>query len=304
MEITNKSLMAYFVLQGFPGGPTLHITLFVLLLLVYLATLAGNFLIIIIICTDLRLHSPMYFFLTNMSILETCGISAISPKLLSILIAENKTIFVTGCHVQTFVYFFITSSVFLLLAVMSFDRFLAICHPLRYTVIMQPRVCVLLVCICQIISAACILFLIILISKLPFCDRVLNHFFCDATAMLKLVCADITFFKLTSFIISFFILFVPLMITVISYIFIVYTVMKIPTKKGRKKTFSTCVAHMSIVSIVFGSAILIQIRPTQGYSVERDKAINLGSTVLAPLVNPFIYTLRNDQVKKSIRDAT
>lgn len=302
MEISNETLMPYFILKGFPGGLTLCHSIFAVLLLVYFTTLAGNLLVSITIFTDYRLQLPMYFFLATMSALETFGISAIIPKLLFVLVGKN-TISIHGCHTQCFIYFFISSSVFLLLSVMSVDRFLAICFPLRYTTIMRPILCVQLLSVCVMIPFVCILYMVLLISKLPLCGYMIDHFFCDSTAILKLVCVDISFFTLSGIILSFFTLVIPLTIIVISYIFIVYTVLKIPSKKGRTKTFSTCVSHLTMVFIVFGGAIFIQLRPSKSYSILTDKIINLVSTIMAPLLNPFIYTIRNKQVKDSIRDA-
>ncbi|KAG8596292.1 hypothetical protein GDO81_001825, partial [Engystomops pustulosus] len=300
--ITNITKVSYFILQGFPFSPVVCDTIFVVLLLIYFATLAGNFLMIIIIWTDYRLHSPMYFFLRNLSLLETFGISAIIPQLLFVL-RGNKLVSLGGCYTQCYIYFVISSSCFLLLSAMSVDRYLAICSPLRYPTIMTHNLCVTLVGICVMIPFVLNSCNAVGFIKLPLCGYIIDHFFCDSTAILKLVCVDITFFILSGIISSIFILVIPLIITVISYIFIVYKIVMIPSVKGRQKTFSTCVSHLTMVSIVFGSAIFIQIRPSKSYSIETDKIINLVSTDLAPLLNPFIYTLRNQQVKDSIKDA-
>ncbi|KAG8596293.1 hypothetical protein GDO81_001826, partial [Engystomops pustulosus] len=295
MEIANRTMGQSFILIGFPGGPIHHYLMFSALLLIFVITLAGNILIIFIITTDPLLHTPMYFFLVNMSFLETCGISSIIPKLLCILIGGKKLISASECYLQTIIYFFITSSVFLILAVMSFDRYVAICHPLRYVTIMRHIICVCLLCLCMVIAFICLMYPIIMISKLPYCGSIINHFFCDIAAVLKLICVEISFIKLSILISSVFILVIPLILTVY-----VYKILIIPSAKGRHKTFSTCVSHLTMVSIVFGSAIFIQIRPPKDYSTETDKVVNLVSTILAPLLNPFIYTLRNQQVKKSI----
>ncbi|KAG8596286.1 hypothetical protein GDO81_001819 [Engystomops pustulosus] len=276
--------------------------MFVTLLVIFIVTLAGNLLIILIIRMDNRLHSPMYFFLANLSFAEMSGIITVVPKLLTTFVVENSTISKTECMMQCFFYFFIFSSVFLILAVMSCDRYLAICHPFRYTPIMRHSVCIHLVCACFIISLALILYPAIMLSKLPYCGRVVDHFFCDSAALLKLICINTILLKLYGIIASVFILIIPAIITVISYVFIVYTVIMIPTSKGRQKTFSTCVSHLAMVTLVFGSAIFIQVRPPRHYNLEKDKMIVLVSTMLAPLLNPFIYTLRNQKVKDCIKD--
>nr|DBA22591.1 TPA: hypothetical protein GDO54_013608 [Pyxicephalus adspersus] len=277
--------------------------MFLILLLIYLATLAGNILMIVTILSDYHLHTPMYILLVNLSIMEVCGISAVTPKLLSVLIAKGTTISLPGCHMQALLYFTIITAVFLMLAVMSFDRYVAICHPLRYSTIMRHSLCMWLVGICLTISFVCILYPVTVIFNLKYCNHILNYFFCHIGAMLKLICKDSSFIKLYILVFSTFILVIPLVITTISYVFIVHTVIKIPSDKGRKKTFSTCASHLTMVFVVFGCAIFIQIRPSRDYSVETDKLVNLVSTVLSPLLNPFIYTIRNQKVKHSIRNS-
>ncbi|CAI9541172.1 unnamed protein product [Staurois parvus] len=179
---------------------------------------------------------------------------------------------------------------------MSVDRFVALCFPLRYSSIMRLSLCIKMVVSCFVISFLCILYPTFTLSRAPFCGNVLDHFFCDGAAMMKLVCIDISFIKLSNFISSFIILIVPLVITSISYIFIISTVIKMRSAKGHQKTFSTCVSHLTMVSIVFGGAIFIEIRPNKSYSIETDKLVNFVTTILSPLLNPFIYTLRNQKV--------
>ncbi|CAI9570506.1 unnamed protein product [Staurois parvus] len=303
MEISNITHLTSFILIGFPSTMILQNLIFAILLLIYLATLAGNILMIVIIISDCYLHTPMYILLVNLSVMEVCGISAVTPKLLSILIGDEITISYSGCHIQTLFYFTIITAVFLMLAVMSFDRYVAICHPLRYSTIIRHAVCMQLVGICLTLSFVCILFPVTLISTLTYCRRILNHFFCHIGAMVELLCEDVGFIKLYILIFSTFILVIPLIITTLSYVFIVHTVVRMPSDKGCMKTFSTCASHLTMVSIVYGCAIFIQIRPSRYYSMETDKFVNLVSTVLSPLLNPFIYTLRNQKVKDSIRNA-
>nr|DBA22592.1 TPA: hypothetical protein GDO54_013609 [Pyxicephalus adspersus] len=286
MEIANTTQATSLILIGFAGTPLFQNIMFTILLLIYLATLAGNIFMIVVIISDHHLHTPMYILLGNVSVMEVCGISAVTPKLLSVLLEEETTISLPGCHVQILLYFTISSTVFLI-----------------YSTIMRYAVCIQLTSVCLTVTFICLLYPVTMISTLTFCSCVLNDFFCDIGAVVKLICEDVSFIKLYVLIISTFILIIPLTITTISYVFIVHTVMKIPTDKGRMKTFSTCAAHLTMVSIVFGSAIFIQIRPSRDYSVETDKLVNLVSTVLSPLLNPFIYTLRNQKVKDSIRNS-
>lgn len=291
-----------FTIKGFQGDNTLQSYLFTALFLVYVVSLAGNILIIFIICADHRLHSPMYFFLVCLSIMEIMGISAVNCKLLSIFITDQHTISKSGCITQSFFYYFCTSADFLILSVMSIDRFVAICYPLRYSSIIRRSLCIKLVVGCFIISLCCLLYPTYMMSTVPFCGHVLNHFFCDTAAMLSLVCVDTSMIKLATVINSVFILIIPLIMTSISYTFIVCAVIQMRSAKGHHKTVSTCVSHLTMVSLVFGSAIFIEIKPSNSYSVETDKAVNFVSTLLGPLLNPFIYTLRNQKVKDCLRD--
>ncbi|KAG8596289.1 hypothetical protein GDO81_001822 [Engystomops pustulosus] len=288
--------------QGFPGSFMFHVIMFTVLLLVYIVTLVGNVFVAVLICSDYRLHSPMYFFLVCFSVVETILSSSVDPKLLVILITGEKAISRVGCFAQSYIFYFISITDFLLLTVMSIDRCVAICYPLRYSSIMTKSVCISLMTGCLIPPFITLFYPTIIIANLSFCDNVLNHFFCESAAMLKLSCVDITSLKLNTILSSVLILIGCLIITTISYIIIVATIIRMPTGTGRQKTFSTCGSHLTMLSLVFGSAIFIVIRPPKEYSVETDKIVNLVSTVLAPLLNPFIYTLKNEKVKECVQD--
>ncbi|OCU01417.1 hypothetical protein XELAEV_18007206mg [Xenopus laevis] len=303
MEISNQTNIPGFVLRVFGGISEFHPILFSILLLIFLITLTGNLLVIIIICMDRHLHLPMYFFIGSLSFMEVCGISSVMFNFLALLSTNNTHISKVGCFLQSYIYYFFFSSDFLILGIMSFDRYVAVCNPLKYNSIMRNSVCIKLVIGCFITSFLCLFYPTLMIFNLPFCGHVLDHFFCETAAMVNLICVDTTLIKLTSLITSIFILIGSLTLTVTSYIIIVSTILRLSSDTGRQKTFSTCLSHLSMVGIVFGSAIFILIKSPRQYSTQTDQVVNLVSTVMSPLLNPFVYTLRNQKVKDYIRGA-
>ncbi|XP_030042603.1 olfactory receptor 6M1-like [Microcaecilia unicolor] len=303
MKPKNETLVTEFILEGFPGSSQIQILLFVLLFVVYMATLIGNILIIAIICLDYRLHTPMYFFLANLSFLEISCISVVVPKMLINLVVEKKSISYATCMVQGFFYFYFSATDFLLLSVMSVDRYVAICHPLHYSTIMSSRVCIYLVLGCWVSSFLLFLPPTVLICQLPFCGlNLIEHFFCDTFSVLVLACADTQLIKLLALIVASMVLLGPLLLTMLSYIYIISTILKISSSEGQQKAFSTCTSHLTMVTLVFGSAIFIQVRPMHSSWLYMNKVVSALSTILTPLLNPFIYTLRNEKVKEVLRD--
>ncbi|KAE8633667.1 hypothetical protein XENTR_v10002005 [Xenopus tropicalis] len=303
MDITNQTDIPEFVLRVFRGSSKYHLILFSILLLFLLITLTGNLFVIFIICVNRHLHSPMYLFIGSLSSIEICIISSVIFNLLAILLTNDTHISKAGCFLQSYIYYFFCISDFLILGIMSFDRYVAVCNPLKYNSIMQNIVCVKLVIGCFVTSFLCLLYPTLMITNLPFCGHMLDHFFCESAALMNLICGDITLIKLTSLITAVFILIGSLTLTITSYIIIVSAILRLSSDTGRKKTFSTCLSHLTMVGIVFGSAIFILIRPPRQYSTETDQVVALVATVMGPLLNPFIYTLRNQKVKDSIRAA-
>ncbi|XP_029437309.1 olfactory receptor 6M1-like [Rhinatrema bivittatum] len=303
MNVKNQTLLTEFILEGFPGSPEMQISIFIILFMVYMATLLGNILIILIICLDHRLHIPMYFFLVNLSFLEISFISVIVPKLLINLVAEKKSISYAACMAQSYFYFYLSTTDFLLLAVMSIDRYVAICRPLHYSTIMSSRVCVFMVLGCWVSSFFFLLPSTILICQLPFCaSNFIKHFFCDTSSVLILACADTQLIKLIALIVASFVLLGPLVLTILSYVYIISTILRIPSTQGQQKAFSTCASHLTMVSLVFGCAIFIEVRPMQFSWLYANKVVSVLSSFITPLLNPFIYTLRNEKVKEVFRD--
>ncbi|KFO27517.1 olfactory receptor 49 [Fukomys damarensis] len=300
----NHTTVMEFVLLGLSDACELQMLIFLGLLLTYLLTLLGNLLIIVITLLDRRLHTPMYYFLRNFSVLEIWFTSVIFPKMLTNTLMRHRTISLVGCFLQSFLYFFLGTTEFFLLAVMSFDRYVAICNPLRYATIMSKRLCVQLVFCSWVTGLLLILVPSFIIFQQPFCGpNIINHFFCDNFPLLELICADTRLIELLGFVIANISLLGTLAITATCYGHILYTILHIPSAKERQKAFSTCSSHIIVVSLFYGSCIFMYIRSGKGGQGEdQNKVVALLNTVVTPVLNPFIYTLRNKQVKQVFRE--
>ncbi|XP_035937639.2 olfactory receptor 6M1-like [Halichoerus grypus] len=303
MDMQNQTTVTEFTLTAFPVIQKLQISLFVVLLFTYMLTLTGNTVIISLIWADNHLQTPMYFFLSNLSFLDISYTTSVTPKLLACLLEDKKTISFAGCITQTYFFFFLGTVEFILLAVMSFDRYVAICNPLRYTVIMNSRVCLLLVLGCWVGAFFSVLCPTIVVSTLPYCYREISHFFCDIAPLLQAACTDTHFIEMISFLLSSLVLLTSLVFTIVSYTYIISTILRIPSAQGRQKAFSTCASHIMVVSIAYGSNIFMYVRPNQSHSLEFDKVTAVLTTMVTPLLNPFIYSLRNEKVKEVLREA-
>ena len=303
MGVQNQTTVTEFILTAFPALQKLQIFLFVALLFTYLLTLTGNGVIISLIWADSRLQTPMYFFLSNLSLLDISYTSSVTPKLLSFLLKDRKTISLAGCISQTYFFFFLGTVEFILLVVMSFDRYVAICNPLRYTIVMNSRLCLLLVLGCWVGAFLSVLCPTIVVSRLPYCTAEISHFFCDIAPLLQAACTDTHFIEKVSFLLSSLILLTSLVLTTVSYTYIISTILHIPSAQGRQKAFSTCASHITVVSIAYGSNIFVYVRPNQNHSLEFDKIATVLITVVTPLLNPFIYSLRNEKVKEVLRES-
>ncbi|XP_066486616.1 olfactory receptor 6E1-like [Tiliqua scincoides] len=292
-----------FILVGFTNIRWLQSLLFFLLFITYLFTVVGNVLIIFITLSDHRLQTPVYFFLRNFSVLEIGFISSSTPKVLYNLASGTYTISVAGCFAQAFFYFVVGTTEFFLLATMSFDRYVAICNPLRYTTIMNRQFCIQLVLGSWIFSFLYLIVPLILLFRLPFCGpNVINHFFCDNIPLIKLACTDTQTLELLDFLLATFSVLGTLTVTIVSYIKIISTIMRMPSAAGRQKAFSTCASHLTEVFITYGSCIFMYVKPSQSWGLDLSKTVGVLNNVISPLLNPFIYSLRNKQVKEALKD--
>ncbi|XP_039353562.1 olfactory receptor 2AP1-like [Mauremys reevesii] len=304
LEKGNHTLITEFLLVGFETLPELQITLFVVFFIIYLATIAGNLLLILTVWTDHHLHTPMYFFLSNLSFLETGYVSNIIPRLLVSLATGDKTISLLGCFLQLFVFSFLGATECFLLTGMSYDRYLAICNPLHYASNMSPRFSFLLAFASWALGFVAPSFTVIMASLLPFCGpREINHFFCDLTAVLKLPCTSTSLIEITALISASTISMIPFILTITSYIYVILTILRIPSTTGRKKAFSTCSSHLIVVSTFYGALIIMYVAPSGNQSLDFNKVFSLLYTVVTPMFNPIVYSLRNQEVKVALRRA-
>ncbi|XP_020767995.1 olfactory receptor 5G3-like [Odocoileus virginianus] len=300
MENKNQTAVTEFLFLGLTGHLYQQIALFVILLLVYLVTLGSNLGMITLIGIDPRLHTPMYFFLSHLSFVDLCSSSSVAPKMLCDIFVERKGISFVGCAAQMwFLGFFVATECFLL-ASMAYDRYTAICKPLLYTLIMSQRVCVQLGIGPYAVALVSSMTHTTLTFRLPFCGpNVINHFFCDISPLLSLACTDTSVIKCILFTLAGAIGVLSGLIIMISYVCILVAILRIQTADGRRKAFSTCSSHLAVVSILYGTLFFVYVRPSSSSSLGISKVISLFYTVLTPMLNPLIYSLRNKEVKNS-----
>ncbi|XP_060231996.1 olfactory receptor 13C7-like [Meriones unguiculatus] len=310
MESDNQtSPVTGFILLGLSAHPKLEKTFFVLILLMYLVILLGNGVLILVTILDPHLHTPMYFFLGNLSFLDICYTTSSIPLTLDSLLTPRKTISFSGCAVQMFFSYSMGSTECVLLGMMAFDRYVAICNPLRYPVVMSKAAYVPMAASSWAAGIAVSMVQISLVMKLPFCgDNVINHFACEILAVLKLACADISINVIIMAVTNIFYLGVPVLFIFVSYIFILVTILRIPSAEGRKKSFSTCSAHLTVAVIFYGTILFMYGKPKSKDPLGADKQdladklISLFYGVVTPMLNPIIYSLRNKDVKASLRN--
>ncbi|XP_030417668.1 olfactory receptor 1052-like isoform X1 [Gopherus evgoodei] len=302
MAGNNDTAVTRFILIGLTDRPELQVPLFVVFSLIYFITLLGNLGMILVIQINPQLHTPMYFFLSNLSFLDTCYSSTIAPNMLVNFLVEHKAISYSGCIMQyCFFAVFATTEIFLL-AAMAYDRYVAICNPLLYTVTMTKKVCLLLVIgsyfwgfVNSLIHTSGLL-------RLSFCDsNIINHFFCDLTPLLKLSCSNIHMNVMLVFIFGSLFEISTFLIIIVSYILIIVAVLRIHSAEGRHKAFSTCASHLTAVAIFHGTILFMYFRPSSSYSLDTDKMASVFYTVMIPMLNPLIYSLRNKEVKGAVR---
>ncbi|ELR60862.1 Olfactory receptor 10J4, partial [Bos mutus] len=301
MPRPNFTAVAEFTFEGFSiFGWQPRLILFVVFLVLYLLTLASNAIILTVICLNHQLHTPMYFFLSVLSISETCYTVAIIPRMLFSLLSPQHAISIPDCATQLFFYLTFGVNNCFLLTAMGYDRYVAICNPLRYSVIMGKKTCIQLAGGSWSIGLSTATIQVSSVFSLPFCDAsVISHFFCDIRPLMKLACADITIKELTTLLISLCVLVLPMVLIFISYVLIVCTILKMASAEGRKKAFATCASHLTVVIVHYGCTSFIYLKPKSQNSLQ-DRLISVTYTVITPLLNPVVYSLRNKEVKDAL----
>ncbi|KAM9312318.1 olfactory receptor 5F1-like [Gastrophryne carolinensis] len=297
----NSSSISEVILLGFQTSRETSIFLFILFFVIYSLTFCGNLVIMALVSCSQTLHTPMYFFLTQLSLSEILLTTDIVPNVLSIILQKGRPMALMSCIFQLYIFIVMESSECLILTAMSYDRYLAICRPLQYTSIMNKMLYVKLAIMSWLVSIFSMMIIAVTIACLEFCDlNVIDHFFCDISPLLKLSCSDTSMVQLEITLLSVPILFLPFVLIIMSYSYVIFTILKIPSSTGKRKAFSTCSSHLTVVSIFYITLILYYNLPTNGLSLTVSKLISLLYTVGTPLINPIIYSLRNQDMKTAL----
>ncbi|XP_059567174.1 olfactory receptor 5F1 [Myotis daubentonii] len=301
MTRTNYTLVTEFILLGLADTLELQIILFVLFFVIYTLTVCGNVGMILLIRTDSRLHTPMYFFLANLSFVDICYSSTVTPKMLVDLLSEKKTISFAGCFLQLYFFIALATTECILFGLMAYDRYVAICNPLLYPLVMTRTVCLKMAAGAFAAGLLNSMVNTSYVSSLPFCSsNVIHHFFCDSPPLFKLSCSDT---RLNESIFSTFAgvnLVGVLLVILTSYSYVLVSIFRMHSGEGRHKAFSTCASHLTAIILFYSTAIYTYLRPTSSYSLGQDKVASVFYTVVIPMLNPLIYSLRNKEVKKAL----
>ncbi|XP_006503177.1 olfactory receptor 1338 isoform X1 [Mus musculus] len=296
----NQSWVSEFILIGFSSDPTTNSILFIVFLLIYLNSVLGNGLIIMLVCLDTQLHTPMYFFLCTLSLLDMSYVTTTMPQMLVHLLAHSQTISFAGCWLQMYMFSALGIAESILFVVMAYDRYVAICYPLRYTVILNWGLCIRLAAGTWICGSFSSLLHTFFTMSLPYCGpKRVDHYFCEGPSVRSLACMDTHLIEMVDLVLSVFVVVTPISLIVASYIHITKAILKIKSTQARCKAFSTCASHLTVVTFFYIPAIYIYIRPNSSYSPERDKQISLFYNVFTALLNPVVYSLRNKDIKRA-----
>ncbi|XP_069584952.1 olfactory receptor 5V1-like [Ranitomeya imitator] len=302
VDHVNQTFVRTFILLGLSNIFGLKILFFVLFSIMYMLTLGGNLLLIIVVKLNPKLQISMYFLLSNLSMVDICFSSTVVPKILLNTISKDRSIYFAGCAAQMYFHLALGGTECFLLAIMAYDRYIAICNPLRYSSIMDRRLCVSLVTGCWILSFINSFILTFLTFQLPYCkSNLINHFFCEMPPLFRLSCGDIFYNELAEYISGAIVALGSFFLILLSYLCITITVLKIRSNKARQKVFSTCASHIFVVSLYYGTIMFMHLHPRSASSSEQDRVVTILYTVVTPMLNPIIYSIRNKDIKEAIR---
>ncbi|XP_065792816.1 olfactory receptor 8A1-like [Muntiacus reevesi] len=300
MTAENHSIVTEFILGGLTNRPELQLPLFFLFLGIYSVTMVGNLGMITLICLNAQLHTPMYYFLSNLSFVDLCYSTVITPKMLANFVSEKNIISYAGCMSQLYFFLVFIVAESYTLTVMAYDRYVAICRPLLYNIIMSHRVCSLLVAVIYAMGLIGSTIETGLMLKLPYCDFLISHYFCDIIALMKLSCSSTYDIQMTTFFLAGFNIVVTSLTVLVSYAFILSSILHIASTEGRSKAFSTCSSHLAAVGLFYGSASYMYLKPSTASSLAQENMVSVFYTTVIPMLNPLIYSLRNKEVQAAI----
>ncbi|XP_075697355.1 olfactory receptor 5AR1-like [Rhinoderma darwinii] len=302
LSMKSQSKVTEFTIECFPAISPYEIHLFVIFLIIYLNIVLGNIAVFTCITFDSHLHTPMYIFLGSLSIVDIVSTSNILPKLLSMLLTQQRTITFNACMTQLYFFIYFTCTEFFLLAVMAYDRYVAICHPLHYALFMSIKHCILFLVGTWIAAALEPVLHTVFIANLSFCSSLqINHFFCDISPLLNLSCNDTIHVEIATYVLGAIVGLSAFTLTLSSYVFIINTILNIKSADGRRKAFFTCASHLTSVIIFYGTSLSLHVRPTSTYAPTQDKLFSVLYIILIPVLNPLIYTMKNKQFKEAYR---
>uniref|UniRef100_A0A8C9DDU0 Olfactory receptor n=1 Tax=Prolemur simus TaxID=1328070 RepID=A0A8C9DDU0_PROSS len=301
MAAENHSMVTEFILGGLTNRPDLQLPLFLLFLGIYSVTMLGNLGMITLICLNSQLHTPMYYFLRHLSFVDLCYSSVITPKMLVNFVSENNIISYAGCMSQLYSFLVFVIAECYMLTVMAYDRYVAICRPLLYNIIMSHPVCSLLVAMVYAMGLIGSTVETGLMLKLPFCDHHISHYFCDILPLMKLSCSSTYEVEMTVFLLAGFNIIVTSLTVLVSYTFILSSILRISTKEGRSKAFSTCSSHLAAVGMFYGSTAFMYLKPSTASSLAQENVASVFYTTVIPMLNPLVYSLRNKEVKAAMQ---
>ncbi|XP_071980907.1 olfactory receptor 5V1-like [Engystomops pustulosus] len=298
----NQSLVAYFIIKGISDAPEVQSMIFLLVFLTYLLSLGGNTMILLLVCLDHKLHTPMYFFLANLSVLDMFSTTVTLHNILFMYITGDNTISYSGCMCQMYFFGFLICDELLFLTAMSYDRYVAICNPLKYHLVMNPSICVGLAFVCWVLGMIEVIpYITLLLGFSCYKSNVINHFFCDLVPLMILSCSDTSTLEILSVTEGLVLItFIPFTLKFISYVFIISTILKIHSSTGRRKAFYTCSSHLTVVILLYSTLFYQYLRPTSSDTSKSNKFFSLFNTAAIPVLNPLIYSLKNKDVKEAM----